>query len=96
MYVKPGVSFTFEVDEDITLYGKGSAVSSYTWGTDPFDARNTGRTTLEEGYAGLRIDLVLASRALAERCAASYVDIEPRRQERPSDHAPAIAEFDTA
>ena len=42
---------------------------------------------------GLRIDLVLASTAMAERCTASYVDIEPRRQERPSDHAPAIAEF---
>jgi exodeoxyribonuclease-3 len=43
---------------------------------------------------GLRIDLVLASDAMAQRCTASYVDIEPRRQERPSDHAPAIAEFD--
>ena len=42
---------------------------------------------------GLRIDLVLASDALKERCTASYVDIEPRRQERPSDHAPAVAEF---
>jgi exodeoxyribonuclease-3 len=43
---------------------------------------------------GLRIDLVLASAALSERCRASYVDIEPRRQERPSDHAPVVAEFD--
>ena len=43
---------------------------------------------------GLRIDLVLASEALAKRCSASYIDIEPRRQERPSDHAPAVAEFD--
>jgi exodeoxyribonuclease-3 len=42
---------------------------------------------------GLRIDLVLASAAMADRCTASYIDIEPRRQERPSDHAPAIAEF---
>jgi len=42
---------------------------------------------------GLRIDLVLASAALAKCCTASYIDIEPRRQERPSDHAPAVAEF---
>jgi exodeoxyribonuclease-3 len=42
---------------------------------------------------GLRIDLVLASAEMARRCTASYIDIEPRRQERPSDHAPAIAEF---
>jgi exodeoxyribonuclease-3 len=45
---------------------------------------------------GLRIDLVLASKALAEACTASYIDKEPRRQERPSDHAPAIAEFESA
>jgi len=42
---------------------------------------------------GLRIDLLLASDALVHKCKASYVDIEPRRQERPSDHAPVIAEF---
>ena len=42
---------------------------------------------------GLRIDLVLASKVLAENCSASYIDKEPRRQERPSDHAPAVAEF---
>jgi exodeoxyribonuclease-3 len=42
---------------------------------------------------GLRIDLVLASESMAGRCTASYVDVEPRRQERPSDHAPVIAEF---
>ena len=43
---------------------------------------------------GLRIDLVLASAAMKDRCTASYIDIEPRRQDRPSDHTPAIAEFD--
>ncbi len=42
---------------------------------------------------GLRIDLILASRALAQRCTASGVDLEPRRWERPSDHAPVFAEF---
>ena len=42
---------------------------------------------------GLRIDLVLTSPALSERCSASYVDEEPRRNERPSDHAPVVAEF---
>lgn len=43
--------------------------------------------------AGLRIDLILASKALAENCCASAVDREPRTWERPSDHAPVIAEF---
>ncbi len=43
--------------------------------------------------AGLRIDLILASEAMNEACTASYVDKEPRRLERPSDHAPVVAEF---
>lgn len=43
---------------------------------------------------GLRIDLILCSEALRSRCTASGVDIEPRRNERPSDHAPVVAEFD--
>jgi exodeoxyribonuclease III len=45
---------------------------------------------------GLRIDLVLASRKLAAACSRSWIDIEPRRNERPSDHAPAVAVFDLA
>jgi exodeoxyribonuclease-3 len=42
---------------------------------------------------GLRIDLILASPSMAEQCRASYVDKTPRGWERPSDHAPVIAEF---
>ena len=44
--------------------------------------------------AGLRIDLILASDAMAQLCTASYVDKEPRAWERPSDHAPVVAEFE--
>ena len=44
--------------------------------------------------AGLRIDLILASATMTERCRASYIDKEPRAWERPSDHAPVVAEFD--
>ena len=42
---------------------------------------------------GLRIDLILASEALAKRCEASMIDREPRAKERPSDHAPVLAIF---
>ncbi|MFQ6006648.1 MAG: exodeoxyribonuclease III [Woeseia sp.] len=45
--------------------------------------------------AGLRIDLILASPAMAKACEASYIDKEPRTWERPSDHAPVVAEFAT-
>jgi len=42
---------------------------------------------------GLRIDLVLASHALRPRFAGASIDLEPRRWERPSDHAPALLEL---
>jgi exodeoxyribonuclease-3 len=44
--------------------------------------------------AGLRIDLILASPALARKCGACHIDKAPRRLERPSDHAPVLARFD--
>lgn len=42
---------------------------------------------------GLRIDHILASDKLAASCAACSIDSEPRRNERPSDHAPVFADF---
>lgn len=44
---------------------------------------------------GLRIDLLLADQAFANECTACVIDREPRRAERPSDHAPVIADFTT-
>jgi exodeoxyribonuclease-3 len=44
--------------------------------------------------AGLRIDLILASAALAQKCGACHIDKAPRKLERPSDHAPVVARFD--
>ncbi len=43
---------------------------------------------------GLRIDLILTSPALTEALTASTVDREPRSWERPSDHAPVVAELE--
>ncbi len=43
--------------------------------------------------AGLRIDLILTSDVMTDACTSSYVDREPRAWERPSDHAPVVAEF---
>ena len=41
--------------------------------------------------AGMRIDHILLSESLKEKCSASVVDKEPRTWEQPSDHAPVIA-----
>lgn len=42
---------------------------------------------------GLRIDHIWTSRPLAEKCLSCHIDKAPRALEKPSDHAPVIAEF---
>ena len=42
---------------------------------------------------GLRIDHILASKAMAGHCIRCVIDKGPRALERPSDHTPVIAEF---
>ena len=42
---------------------------------------------------GLRIDQILVSRPLAERCVSCSIDKTPRALERPSDHAPVVVEL---
>lgn len=44
---------------------------------------------------GLRIDLILASEAMQSSLKQCWIDIEPRKMEKPSDHTPVVAEFDT-
>ena len=58
---------------------------SFSW----WDYRRAGF----QRNAGLRIDLILTSAAMTERCTASYIDREPRTWERPSDHTPVVAEL---
>lgn len=43
---------------------------------------------------GLRIDLVLASKALSRHCVGAAIDKAPRKLERPSDHTPVYADFE--
>jgi exodeoxyribonuclease-3 len=43
--------------------------------------------------AGLRIDQILVSPGLAERCSGCTIDKAPRKLERPSDHAPVVSTF---
>ena len=58
---------------------------SYSW----WDYRMLGF----QRNRGLRIDHILLSTPLAERCHAAAIDREMRKLERPSDHAPVIAEI---
>lgn len=43
---------------------------------------------------GLRIDHIWATQPLVSRSKNTWIDIEPRTWERPSDHAPVVAEFE--
>jgi exodeoxyribonuclease-3 len=43
--------------------------------------------------AGLRIDHLLLSAPLAQACTGASIDKAPRKLERPSDHAPVLAEL---
>ncbi len=40
---------------------------------------------------GARIDLILATRPLAQKAVSSEIDAEPRKWSRPSDHTPVMA-----
>lgn len=57
-----------------------------------FDYRSKGF----DDNRGLRIDLLLASQPLADRCVATGIDYQLRAMEKPSDHAPVWAEFNLA
>lgn len=54
-----------------------------------FDYRSKGF----DDNRGLRIDLLLASQPLAQRCVETGIDYEIRGMEKPSDHAPVWATF---
>lgn len=59
----------------------------YSW----FDYRSKGFE--REPKRGLRIDLVLASKALMPLCIKTGIDYEIRGMEKPSDHCPIWANF---
>jgi len=43
---------------------------------------------------GWRLDHIMATKPLAKKSTACYIDKEPRTKDKPSDHTPIIAEFD--
>ncbi len=62
-------------------------IDMYSW----FDYRSRGFE--RDPKRGLRIDLILGSPELADRCIAAGIDYDIRAMPRPSDHAPVWAEF---
>ncbi|OMH32604.1 exodeoxyribonuclease III [Motiliproteus sp. MSK22-1] len=60
----------------------------YSW----FDYRSKGFD--REPKRGLRIDLILTTSSLLEKCTATGIDYNIRAMEKPSDHCPIWADFD--
>lgn len=58
----------------------------YTW----WDFRTKGFQRKQ----GLRIDHLLMSRSALDRCSGVSIDLEARKGEKPSDHAPVVATLD--
>ncbi|WP_163370910.1 exodeoxyribonuclease III [Endozoicomonas acroporae] len=56
-----------------------------------FDYRSRGFES--EPKRGLRIDSILATNSLMQICQSIFMDYKIRAMEKPSDHAPVIAEF---
>lgn len=56
-----------------------------------FDYRSRGFE--DNPKRGLRIDMILATRRLQQRCINAGIDYELRSMEKPSDHCPVWAEF---
>ncbi len=61
------------------------AADRFSW----FDYRSKGF----DDNRGLRIDLVMASQALAPHCVETGIDLDIRAMDKPSDHAPVWAVF---
>ena len=51
------------------------------------------RTRGFERGEGMRIDYILANSVLTSSCRTCIIDLSARKQDRPSDHAPVIGEF---
>ena len=75
--IKTGLCDTFRLFEQ--------ADKSFSWWDYRMQAFRRNR--------GLRIDHILVSEMLCRACAACRIDKVPRTHERPSDHAPVVAEF---
>jgi exodeoxyribonuclease III len=56
-----------------------------------FDYRTIGAVQRNMGW---RVDHILATRPLAARSAGAFIDMEPRKGAKPSDHTFLVADFD--
>lgn len=74
-------------------WGLVDAIRLHDDGPGPFSWWDYRRLAFPKGD-GLRIDHVLVTDELAGKCTNAFVDRDERKGQKPSDHAPVIAEFE--
>jgi exodeoxyribonuclease-3 len=77
----------------ITGWGLVDTVRIHHLGQGPYSWWDYRMLAFPKGD-GLRIDHILATRPMADRCSNAWVDREERKGAKPSDHAPVLAQFD--
>jgi len=80
--VVPGLQELGYRDAYRTLHPHNAPEPSWTW------QRIAGH------HGGWRIDHILATRILADKCRTAEIDLTPRKRAKPSDHTVMWAEFD--
>ena len=77
---------------EIMAFGLEDVIRKHNPGPGPFSWWDYRMLAFPKGD-GLRIDHILASRSLATRSTAGWVDRDERKGQKPSDHAPVMASF---
>lgn len=93
--MKGGTHFTaeeHEVLENLKGFGLHDCFRKFEDGAGHFTWYDYRNASFERGH-GLRIDHVYVTPPLYERCERVVHDVEPRKQERASDHLPVRAYF---
>jgi exodeoxyribonuclease-3 len=83
-----------QVLADIKNWGFEDIVRKYEDSDKAFSFWDYRIPKAVERGLGWRIDHIWASEKLAEQATASWIDMTPRRWEKPSDHTFVVAEFD--
>lgn len=78
--------------KDLMSWGLVDTIRLHHDGPGPYSWWDYRMLAFPKGN-GLRLDHILATRPMADRCTDAFVDRDERKGEKPSDHAPVIAVF---
>ena len=78
--------------QGITEFGLTDTMRIHHVGQGPYSWWDYRMLAFPKGD-GVRIDHILATRPMADRCTNAWVDRDERKGKKPSDHAPVLADF---